>query len=110
MNVSGVLSNLEVNRWAYGCEKCEFGLIDPPEPVQKWPGNLNITLVYQRLWEARNHLLTFCDCPSGKNYRAYLLKMYRNVKDGVEHIPDTWYGALDIHVRSIKGDVPTIHG
>lgn len=51
--------------WGNGCGHCEFGLLHPPAVPRGFLGD-------GRRTQYANGELTFCDCPAGKAYAAYL--------------------------------------
>lgn len=75
--------------WAIGCDKCTYGLINPP------PLDVADTSTYLiRTYQAANGRLDFCDCQAGQSYRQYLRGMYSAVKDGRDKVPNDMSQAL----------------
>lgn len=75
--------------WATGCDKCRYGLVDPP------PVTVADTSTYLvRTWQAANGRLTFCDCAAGQAYRRYLRGCYSAVKEGHDNVPNDMSQAL----------------
>ena len=69
--------------WAHGCEKCKFGLINPP-PVH----GVYIGMYVVRAIQMDKGFLVFCDCKAGETYEKYLkarlvdIRARRDLVDG----------------------------
>ncbi len=59
------------NAWAKGCKQCTFGLVAAPELT----GACEFYL--ERLVQALNGDITFCECRAGRCYRVNLLNKHR---------------------------------
>lgn len=55
------------NDWARGCDKCKFGIVSAPELTGA------ASLYLERMVQAIDGDLHFCDCRAGTRYRASLL-------------------------------------
>jgi hypothetical protein len=53
--------------YARGCPSCHYGIILAPEPSGA------VELYLERIVQALDHDITFCDCQAGKSYRVSLL-------------------------------------
>lgn len=85
--------------WAVGCDKCKYGLINPPAL------DVADTSTYLiRTYQAANGRLTFCDCEAGQAYRRYLRGTYVAVKEGRDNVPNDMSQALHDAVTT-----PTVH-
>lgn len=67
--------------WARGCPKCEFGLISAPELTGA------CELHMERLCQAINKQLTFCDCQAGTRYRVFLLNRRQKLLEEARQDP-----------------------
>ncbi len=86
--------------WALGCDKCRYGLVNPP------PATIAATSTYLvRTYQAANGRLTFCDCEAGQAYRNYLRGRYAEVREGRDHVPADMSRALTDVVTA-----PTLNG
>ena len=61
-----------------GCDRCTFGLINPP------PLNIAAATYITRTVQASLGELTFCACEAGQRYRRYLIGTYRSMRDGAD--------------------------
>ncbi len=75
--------------WAYGCDKCRYGLIGA-ESADQLPGPLYLVRMYQ----ASAGRFQFCDCQAGNMMRQFLRKTHTAVKDRTDPVPDTMRGAI----------------
>lgn len=57
--------------WANGCEKCNRGIVSAPELTGACETYL------ERLVQAVDGDITFCECKAGIRYRVFLLNRYR---------------------------------
>lgn len=55
------------NDWARGCAKCKHGIVSAPELTRA------CELYMERLIQALDKQIIFCECDAGTRYRAYLL-------------------------------------
>lgn len=62
-------------KWAYGCDQCKFGLIDPPPLVMR------ATVRVQRTAQLHAGRLTFCGCAAGKAYYQNLMNPHETDED-----------------------------
>lgn len=62
------------NEWAAGCPQCSYGLVSPPERSGA------CELYLERLVQAIDGDLHFCDCRAGTRYRANLLNRFEFLK------------------------------
>ena len=86
--------------WALGCDKCRYGLVNPP------PVTVADTSTYLvRTYQAANDRLTFCDCQAGQAYRHYLRGRYTDIKAGRDNVPPDMSQALTEAVT-----MPTLNG
>lgn len=60
--------------WAHGCEKCRFGIVFPTELSGA------DSLYMERLAQAVDGIVEFCDCKAGHMYRQHLRAEYRRVE------------------------------
>lgn len=65
--VKHYFSGSNENAWARGCSKCKYGIASSPELT----GTCELYL--ERLVQAMNGDITFCDCKAGVAYRSGLL-------------------------------------
>jgi hypothetical protein len=94
------IENASTPDWVYGCRRCKFGLINPPD-ANAVPAPLYLARMYQ----ADHKRLTFCDCRAGQAYRNYLLGVYDAVKSGADHVP-----AATIEAITDVVTMPTVNG
>lgn len=66
------------NDWARGCPKCKFGIVSAPE----FTGACERYL--ERLVQAVDGDITFCDCQAGTRYRVYLANRFLLLMDEVK--------------------------
>lgn len=83
--------------WAQGCEKCRFGLIDPP-PVQT-----TVPLYILRSVQAGRRMLTFCTCRAGLMRLQYARREYGLIQSGKEQIPQAMGVEIDRYLNEISG-------
>ena len=75
--------------WASGCDRCRFGLIDPP------PADVAAASTYLiRTYQASNGRLTFCDCQAGQAYKRFLRGRYADLRDGKDAVSSDMAEAL----------------
>lgn len=86
--------------WARGCDKCKFGLINPP------PANVAAPLYIARTTQAALGLLTFCDCRAGKTYRQSLIGTYRSMSDGADSKTPAFRDKVVAEVRAQAAPAP----
>lgn len=65
------LPHSDDNAWARGCPKCAYGIVSAPELTRA------CDLHMERLVQAMNKLVTFCDCKAGTRYHVYLKNRYQ---------------------------------
>lgn len=76
MQVLGVYLPVDsTQRWASGCEKCKIGIVCAPELTGA------CELYLERLVQAIDGDITFCDCQAGARYRVYLLNRFQFLKE-----------------------------
>ncbi len=69
------------NASAHGCASCSYGIVAAPEIT----GACEFYL--ERLAQALNGDITFCDCRAGTNYHANLLKRHRKFVEEARRDP-----------------------
>lgn len=69
MKLSAYLPTASDNHWASGCEHCHYGYVSAPELT----GACSLHL--ERLVQAINKQLTFCECRAGQYGRKFLLDL-----------------------------------
>jgi len=84
--------------WARGCDKCKFGLINPPDP-----SHIPAPWYAARIAQAKVGRLQFCECDAGQGYRHYLLRKYQDIKSGRDKFPN-WE---DVEIAAAT---PTVNG
>jgi hypothetical protein len=102
--------------WAYGCEHCKYGIKSAPALT----GACEIYL--ERLVQAIERTLVFCECTAGQKYRSYLLHTRARLIREAQHAKNMGdYGKRNTHpeiewaqARMLGGfematSVPTIH-
>ena len=65
------LSRSDDNAWARGCSHCRYGVVSAPELTRA------CDLHMERLVQAMNKSIEFCDCKAGTRYHVYLKNRYR---------------------------------
>jgi len=68
-HVSDYLPNESLQHWALGCQQCKFGIVMAPELT----GACSLHL--ERLVQAINQQIIFCECQAGRCYRVFLLNL-----------------------------------
>lgn len=61
--------------WARGCDKCKFGIASAPELTGA------CELYLERLVQAIDGDITFCDCKAGVRFRVFLLNRFQFLKE-----------------------------
>jgi hypothetical protein len=79
MNIS--ISVPQENEWARGCPQCKYGIVSAPERT----GACELHL--ERLVQAIDGDITFCECRAGKANRANLLNRYEFLKREAKRDP-----------------------
>lgn len=83
------------NEWSLGCERCAFGLIDPPA-VQ-----LAIPLYIVRTFFYEFGVMVVCDCRAGQAYERRLKATWAAIMADDEIIPATWSTAIHKEINRL---------
>jgi hypothetical protein len=79
------------NDWARGCPKCKGGIASAPELTRA------CELYMERLVQALDKQIIFCECKAGTRYRAYLLNRRAIAIEEVRGHNLSPQKALDMH-------------
>lgn len=80
------------NSWANGCSKCAYGIVEAPELTGA------CELYLERLAQAINGDIIFCECVAGKNYRAFLLNRHKFLLSEARSKPNlAWFAERKTH-------------
>jgi hypothetical protein len=113
VNTKPILSNGP--EWAEGCDLCNVGIVSAPELTGA------VSTALERLVQAIEHDITFCDCTAGKMYRISLLNLRQRLIEEARKSPLMQAQALrgshpDIEIAQQKilaahmsAPVPTMH-
>lgn len=74
-NLAAYLPQESINHWARGCDKCKNGIAQAPELTGA------CELYLERLVQAVDGDITFCDCQAGTRYRVFLLNRFQFLKE-----------------------------
>ena len=88
-----------------GCDKCQFGLVNPP------PLNIAAPTYITRTVQASIGELTFCTCEAGQRYRRHLRGVYQSLRDGEDSKTPAFREKVVAEVRAQKQaqpDMPTL--
>lgn len=100
--------------WGAGCDKCNYGIVAAPELTGA------VELYLERIVQALNGDITFCECQAGTRYRVSLLnrrqKLIEDARKGKlmaayaqrQSHPDLEL-AQKLVLQSYEAHVPTIH-
>lgn len=85
--------------WAKGCPKCKFGIVTAPALTRA------ADLHLERLVQAIDGDITFCDCTAGQRYRVYLLNRYRILVEEARRLAPHDKRMMAATVRSSHPDI-----
>lgn len=73
-----------------GCERCSFGIRRKPDTPR-----LPAALVIVRALQFRRSVIEFCDCASGRAYKAHIQGICDDIASGREYLASTTIIRID---------------